>query len=813
MRKTLLLLIALFLSTALFSYTEDTKYKVSGKVLDQVGKVLSGATVLIQGTYLGAYTDIDGSFSFPSVVEGTYTLRVSYMGYESYEETIKVDSDLELEVSLNISTIVSDEILVRGIKASETTPVAFSELDREYIKKINTGQDLPYLLSLVPSLVETSESGSGIGYTGLRIRGTDASRINVTLDGIPLNDPESQQVFWVNTPDLVGSVSEIQVQRGVGTSTNGAGAFGGSINLTTENPSDDPYAMISTTIGSYNTYKASAKLGTGYLRDRLKLDMRFSGIRSDGYVDRASSDHRSFAVSGLYRLESSMIKANFIHGEEITGISWWGLPADSLETNRTYNPAGEYTDLYGYLRYYDGQKDNYSQTHVHLIYNWQINNKLFLKTAGHFTRGAGYYEQYREDEILADYALPNWIIHGLFEDVILDSSDLIRRKWMYNHYYGGVFNLNYKNSRLELSLGGALNRYIGDHFGRIIWMRFAGTTELNHQWYINGGQKDEFNLYSKLNYRLDDRLSLFADMQYRNIGYDMSGNDDDLRDLYLSETFNFFNPKAGMFFSLNSNNEFYASMAVANREPTRANYKDAAGDDAAKPVAETLYDFEGGYRLSLSRLSAGLNIYYMLYRDQLVPTGKLSNVGYPIMTNVEASYRTGVELSLGFRPAKILEWAGSITLSQNRIRDFVEYSTNYNTAGGFSEEIVIEHGDVDIAYSPSLVGSGILSFHPIENFDISLISKYVGKQYFDNTMSDNRSLDPYFVNKLRLDYTIDIENLSIVGLQLLINNIFNTQYESNAYGGNWYEDMQEYTWAYYFPQAGTNYLLRLTLDF
>ncbi len=813
MKRTLLVSAFLFLNIIIMALPDDIRWKVSGKVQDENGQALSGATVIISDTYLGAYTDIDGGFVFSAVPQGEYILKVSYIGYNTYQGDITVKSDTELNISLSVSTIVSDEVIVRGLKASQTTPVAFTDINREELIRINTGQDLPYLLTLVPSLVETSEAGAGIGYTGIRIRGTDASRINVTLDGIPLNDSESQQVFWVNTPDIVASLSEIQVQRGVGTSTNGAASFGGSINLTMENPSDDPYASISATMGSFNTKKTSIRLGSGLLKDRFKIDMRFSGINSDGYIDRSGSEHRSLVVSGLYRLKSSIIKANFIHGEEITGISWWGVPADSLKTNRTYNPAGEYTDIYGRTQYYYGQKDNYSQTHLHLIYNWQINDKLYLKSAGHFTQGSGYYEQYKEDQILADYGLPNWIIHGLIEDVYLDRSDLIRRKWMYNHYYGGVFNLNYKDARMELSFGGAANRYVGDHFGRLIWMRFAGTTEMNHQWYINGGQKDEFNIYSKLNYRLSDKLSFYGDLQYRNIAYYISGNDDDLRDLYVSEKFNFFNPKAGLFYKLNSQNDFYLSFAVANKEPTRANYKDAAGDDSAFPAPETLYDFEGGYELNLSRISAGVNLYYMLYNDQLVPTGKLSNVGYPIMTNVDASYRAGIEFSFGIKPVDLIEWAGSITLSRNIIKNFTEYSINYNTFDWSEEEISIYHGDVNIAYSPSLIGSGILTLHPYKDFDISLISKYVGMQYFDNTQSENRSLDPYFVNNLRFDYSFSFEKFSEISLQFLVNNIFNKLYESNAYGGNWYEDMQEYTWAYYFPQAGTNYLLRLTMNF
>ncbi|MEE4115242.1 MAG: TonB-dependent receptor [Marinilabiliaceae bacterium] len=813
MRISLIVLLLLVLIVPARGLNEDRNWKVSGTVSNMKGDLLPGATIVVSGTYLGSYTDIDGVFEFPKIREGKYSFVFSYLGYHSRTIEITVDRDVNIDVTLENEIIITEEIIVRGIRASSVTPVAHTSLKAGEIRKINTGQDLPYLLALQPSVIATSEAGTGIGYTGLRIRGSDASRINVTLDGIPLNDSESQQVFWVNMPDIVASVSEVQVQRGVGTSTNGAGAFGASINMTVSNPSDKAYAELSTSLGSFSTAKVSAKIGSGLLGEKFKLDMRFSGVQSSGYIDRAGSSHRSLLLTGQYRLKSSILKANFIHGEEVTGISWWGVPADSLATNRTYNPAGEYRDTQGNIRYYNGQDDNYVQTHFHLIYNWQINDRLFLKTAGHFTRGAGYYEQYKEDQKLSEYDLPNWILHGLFEDVFLDRTDLIRRKWLYNFYYGGVFNLNYNTGRLDLSIGGALNRYVGDHFGTIIWMRWAGTTETGHQWYINGGQKDEFNIYTKLNYSLSGRIKAYADIQYRNIDYTIQGNDDDLRFLNIANKFNFINPKAGLFFTLNANQDAFLSFAVANKEPTRANYKDAAGDDSATPLPETLYDFEAGYMLRYSRFSAGINLYYMLYSDQLVPTGKLSNVGYPIMTNVANSYRAGIEISASIRPVEMLEWKFTSTFSRNIIKDFTEYASNYIPALDITEEISIYHKDVDIAYSPSVVASGDLGFYPFKDMGVHFISKYVGKQYFDNTQSENRKIDPYLVSNLRLDYDLSAGGRMKVGLQLLVSNIFNTLYENNAYGGSWYEDMQEYTWAYYFPQAGTSYLARLTLLF
>ncbi|MCD4769761.1 MAG: TonB-dependent receptor, partial [Bacteroidales bacterium] len=469
-----------------------------------------------------------------------------------------------------------------------------------------------------------------------------------------------------------------------------------------------------------------------------------------------------------------------------------------------------FVDGFGNVSYYNNQSDNYVQTHFHLIYNRQINMNLYLNAAGHFTVGSGYYEQYREDELLADYGLPSWVFAGVVE---IQQTDLIRRKWMSNYFTGAIFNLLYNNNRLDASFGGGVNRYAGDHFGRLIWMRIAGWTEKNHQWYLNSAQKDEFNVYGKINYKIGDRINVFGDLQYRHIFYNITGTDDDLRYLNLLKRFNFFNPKAGVFITINPNQEAYISLGIANREPTRANYKDASGDADAMPMSETLYDIEGGYNIKLAKFHAGVNLYYMIYDDQLVPTGKLSNVGYPIMTNVKDSYRAGVELTAAVKPFEFLAWSGSTTLSRSRIKNFTEYALNYNTSDWSSEEISREHGDVEIAYSPPVIMNSDLELLPGNSVAVHFISKYVARQYFDNTQSESRKINPYFVNSIRLDYRPGLRQIERVDLQLQVNNIFNLQYESNAYGGNWYEDGVEYTWSYYFPQAGINYLLRLSILF
>ncbi len=392
-------------------------------------------------------------------------------------------------------------------------------------------------------------------------------------------------------------------------------------------------------------------------------------------------------------------------------------------------------------------------------------------------------------------------------------SDLIRRKWISNDFIGAVYSLSFKKGKTDLVLGGGTNIYDGDHFGRIIWMQYAGNTEKDFQWYLNNGKKAEASIYGKINYRLSERLTGFGDLQYRYISYKMTGPDDDLKDITQSHYFNFLNPKAGLFWTVTPRQDLYLSFSVAHKEPTRADFKEASGDRKATPGAETLFDTEAGYSLKTGRADLGINFYGMIYKDQLVPTGELSNVGYPIMTNVKNSYRTGVEISASLRAPKILIWNLNATFSQNKILDFTEYYTDYNTTDWSSQYRSRSLGKVDIAYSPSITGSSDMIFSYSDRLKFHFISKYVGKQYFDNTMSSARMLDPYFVNNVRIDFEPAVKKIKGIELQLLLNNIFNAQYESNAYGGNWSENGIEKTWAYYFPQAGINFMVKLGLKF
>lgn len=809
MKKYFSFLFIIFISTFLVCPQSIKGQSLKGKVTDLNGDPLAGASVAITGTYNGIQTRADGIYNFNSLKPGNYTIRFSYIGYETLLKDLTFVNDTLLDVQLKPMAVITDDVIISATRAGDQTPLAYTNVGGDILEKRNSGQDLPYLLSLTPSFIETSEAGNGIGYTSLRIRGTDASRINVTIDGIPLNDPESQQVFWVDLPDLASSVDNIQVQRGVGTSSNGAGAFGASINIQTRGIENAPFAEINSSAGLFGTFKNNITAGTGMLKDRFAFQMRYSDLRSNGFIERTGSEHNSAFMNALYRTGNSLLKANIILGKEHTGIGWWGVPEEMLTVNRRYNPAGEYTDENGITQYYDNESDNYTQNHYQLIYSLKMPGNLSLHSALHYTKGKGYYEEYKEDGSFADYGLPSVSIGG----TTFSETDLIRRKWMSNDFYGLIYSLNYRNERIEASIGGGMNFYSGDHYGRIIWMRYPGALERDHQWYFNNGNKGEAGIYGKMSWSVSQKLSFFGDLQYRYIKYSLEGIDDDLKNIGQIHRFSFFNPKAGLFLSIASNQEAYLSFSVANREPTRTDFKEASGDNEATPQSERLFDAELGYKLRFAKSSLALNMYGMIYKDQLVPTGELSNVGYPIMTNVKKSYRAGAEIIAGFIPFDFIAWDFSLTLSRNKIIDFTEHYIDYNTSDWSSEYKSKRLGTVDIAYSPSLTASSDISIKLVPVIRLHFISKFVGKQYFDNTMNSERMLDPYFFNNVMIDLEPEIKHLKGASLQLLVNNIFNAKYESNAYGGNWFEDGAEKSWSYYFPQAGVNFMVKIGLKF
>ncbi len=782
---------------------------VTGRVTDEDGMPLPGATVVLAETGRGVATDNEGMYTLRGLRNGSWTLHISYTGYEALDTVVMVNGAAVIDAALREALYVAGEVIVRGSRAGTRTPMAYSTVGNEELRERDLTRDMPYLLSLTPSVVETSDAGTGIGYTSLRIRGSDASRINITLDGIPLNDPESQQVFWVDLPDLASSAGSIQVQRGVGTSTNGAGAFGASVNISTMTPPTDAGAAADISYGSFNTSRLTAKAWTGMLGDRFSMIVRASQIRSDGFVDHSAADIKSAMVSGLWSAPSDMIRFNVITGSEKTGISWWGVPAEVLPVNRRYNPAGEYTDANGDIRYYEDETDVYTQNHYHLFHTHLFPGRVSLNTGLHLTTGLGYYEEQKSDISLFEYGLSDMFP----TDPILSEQDIVQRKWLDNLFYGAVWSLVKQGATTEWTLGGAINRYDGDHYGTILWMENPGDVSPGHEWYRNNGLKDEMNLYGKVSTSLTGSLSGFLDMQLRHIRYRFEGPDDDMKDLGGSHRFLFFNPKAGLFWNNGNGSEAFVSVAVAHREPTRADYKEAAGDPAATPGRERLTDFEGGYTFRTSGAALGVNLYYMRYLDQLVPTGKISNTGYPVMTNVPESYRAGVELSGSYRPSPLAALKMNLTLSRSRIMDFRNYYFNYNTEDWSEEYLFSDLGTVDIAYSPRLTGSAELEVNPLKNLSFSLTGKYVGRQYFDNTMSADRVIDPYFVSNLSSAYGIKFKKAGELTLRFTVNNLFNSLYENNAYGGMWTEDGEEKTWAYFFPQAGINWMAGISLSF
>ena len=795
----MLLLVFFYSSFVVFG-----QFQVSGIVEDTNGTSLIGANVILEGTYLGTSTGLSGEFVFSNVNNGSYTLKVSYMGYETKREEINVQKELQVNITLEKSAYLADEVIISTIRASETMPVASTTVSKSEIREMDFVQDVPYLLRLTPSLVTSSDAGTGVGYTSFRIRGTDLTRINITVNGIPLNDSESHGVWWVDMPDFSSSVDNIQIQRGVGTSTNGAGAFGATVNLKTFTFSKKPFTEINSIAGSLNTLKNNIKIGSGLINDKFSFETRMSKVSSDGYIDRATADLKSFAVSGAYFGEKDMVRVNILSGKEKTFQAWDGVPSTILDYNRTYNGMGQYLDEMGNTKYYDNETDNYWQDHFQLLYSREIKRGIYLNLCLHYSGGKGYYEQYKEDEDYSDYQMDNILIGSN----LIEETDLIRRKWLDNDFYGVTYSLKYKKDKWDASIGGAWNKYIGGHFGKVIWARYAGDSELNHEWYNSDATKADINLYGKINYYLSTKLNLYADMQTRHIDYIIDGIDDDLRNITQKHTYTFFNPKLGTFLKLNKNQSAYFSFGIAHREPNRHNFVDA--DPAGPvPVPEMLKDYELGYNLRLSDFRFTGNIYFMDYDNQLVLTGEINDVGSPVMTNVEKSYRTGIELQTAIQIADKIEWEMNATLSRNKIKNFTEYVDNWDTWSQVSTNL----GETDISFSPAIIMGSNFKFNLFENFEIRMFSKYVGKQYIDNTSGESRILNPWFVNDLNFQYSFSQKWVDQIRVKLQINNLFNEEYETNAWVYRYIVDGENKIMDGYFPQASRNFLVGLNFRF
>lgn len=689
----------------------------------------------------------------------------------------------ETEQTDTTKTKSLEEVMVQAIRANEKTPVTFTNFTKKEIAKRNLGQDIPILMNYLPSVVTTSDAGNGVGYTGIRVRGSDATRVNVTINGVPYNDAESHGTFWVNMPDFASSVESIQLQRGVGTSTNGAGAFGASLNLLTEATNKSAGAEISNSYGTFNTHKHTVKFNTGVMNDHFEISGRLSKIKSDGYIDRAKSDLKSYFLQGTYNGKSTQIKALVFGGKEVTYQSWYGVDAETLESDRTYNAAGMYTDANGNTQFYENQVDNYNQDHYQLHWNEKFSEKFNTNLAFHYTKGKGYYEEFQENATLADYNLNDVVIDA----TTITESNLVTRKWLNNDFYGLTFSGNYKTEKLDLIVGGGTNKYEGLHYGQIIWAQYASNSTNAERYYDDYGVKTDVNTFAKANYQITEKLNIYGDLQFRHVNYKANGVQAD----FLNESFNFFNPKTGVTYSLNQKSNLYASYARANREPNRTDYENG------NPRPEKLDDYELGWRFATPKTQININAYYMYYKDQLVLTGALDDVGSPIRKNSGNSYRLGIELNSKFQLTEKWSVAPNISISENKNIDYI-----HDNAGTLENL-----GKTTIAFSPKIVAGNMLAFSPLKPLQIALLSKFVDEQFLSNIQDPNAKLKDYFVQDLLINYEFNPKKIfKSISINLLANNLLNVKYVTNAadYGGGY---------VYYYPQAGANFLAGLTLKF
>ena len=800
-----------FAFLAAWQATEAQQLKLYGVFKDTYGAPLPGVNVVQKGTTNGTQTNFDGYYEL-FLPEGTHTIVFSFLAPRPLEKKVTITRDTQLNIQLGEKDVILDEVFVSAVRANTQSPVTFSNLDKDEFAPRNLGQDIPFMVNYLPSVVTTSDAGAGIGYTGIRVRGSDATRVNITINGIPYNDAESQGTFWVNLPDFASSVENLQLQRGVGTSTNGAAAFGASLNLLTDAGQEGPSGEISNSFGSFNSRKHTIKFSTGKMNDHFEIAGRLSNISSDGYVDRASADLKSYFLQGSYSDDNTLIKALVFGGQEITYQSWFGIDAQTLRTNRTFNPAGQQFDENGNpIGFYEDQVDNYRQDHVQLLWNEKWSDTWSTNLAFHYTYGRGFFEEYIDEWFTQNVAFgPDANLDFLGLDPItvngetITATDNVRRRWLDNDFYGTTFSANYKKDKVDLILGGAWNRYIGDHFGELIWARFAGDSEPFDRLYESVAFKTDFNVYGKINYQLTEKLSLFGDLQLRLVTYEadgeLLGNDPFLVD----DNFSFFNPKAGLTYAINDKNNIYFSFARANREPNRSDYENG------NPKPEQLNDFELGWRFMTPAVKISTNVYYMRYKDQLVLTGDIDNSGFPLRANVGDSYRLGLEVDAAIRVSEKLALRPNIALSSNKNIDFF-----------FQRDGVLQNlGDTNISFSPNVIAGNQITYQPFENFQVSFLSKFVGEQYMGNIDAESSKLDSYFVNDLNFSYEWKAQSFfKSITFNLLINNIFDEQFVSNGYFFTFDDDFSNpgtittVEGAGFYPQAGINFLAGATIKF
>lgn len=786
----------------------SAQHQLSIKVIDNsTKKTLQGASIMLSNR-LSKTSDQNGIAKFSDLSEGKYDLTISYLGYSTEKKQINLLDNRSIEINLDPARIKTEEVIVQATRAKNNSSTTYKNLSKEDIAKNNFGQDIPYLLDQTPSVVIGSDAGAGIGYTSMKIRGSDNARINVTLNGIPLNDAESMGSFFVNLPDFASSTESIQIQRGIGTSTNGAGSFGASLNIQSNTLEKDAYVELNNSYGSYNSWKNTLKIGSGLLNNKFAFNVRLSRILSDGYIDRASSNLKSFYVDGGYYSDKQILKAIVFSGKEKTYQSWYGTPEPRLNNDiagmQDYAINDGYTELETqnllnsgrtYNKYlYKNQTDNYTQTHHQLHYSNFINEKLTFNAALHYTRGAGYYEEFRPEDAFSKYNLPPVIIGT---DTIT-KTDLVRRRWLDNHFYGATYSFNYNPSQtLKLTWGGAVNQYKGDHYGEVIWAKYASTSNLGDKYYLNDATKNDISTFLKADITLDNWL-LFADVQYRNIFYKVKGDDDKIKGMDFERTFNFVNPKVGFTYLISEHANLYASYAYASKEPVRNDFVDIKGNN---PKPEKMQDIELGYRFRNDAFNIGTNFYGMFYKDQLIPTGALNDVGSALRMNIPDSYRVGLEFDAAWKISNQFGWKATAGLSQNKIKNYTD-----ETSGEFIKK-------TNIALSPATILSSEFTYAPLPSLQIALLSKYVSRQYLDNSSAKERSINSSFVNNVRASYSFSVLGVKNIDLGLTINNILNEKYETNGYTWGYMDGDSRKYFNFYYPQATTNYMLSLNVKF
>lgn len=806
------------LCTAFMAFSQST---IRGIVKDtSTGDPLSGATIQFadQNSPL-TITDSEGRFSLQRK-SGSITevqLIVRHVGYEVFSTNLSVKNQTDLLIELIPSSVLTEAVVVRATRADERIPMTFSNLEKPSIRKQNFGQDMPFVLQFTSSVVSTSDAGTGIGYTGIRIRGSDATRINVTINGIPYNDSESQGVFWVDIPDIATSSQSIQIQRGIGTSGNGAGAFGATINLQTNSLNERPYAELIQSAGSFNTLRTTIGAGTGKMKNNFSFDARLSKINSDGFIDRATADLTSYYTSAGYYGDKTIIKAILFGGLERTYQSWYGVPESRLSNNREamletaategwndsqlQNLLSSNSRTFNLYTYKD-QVDDYDQHHAQLHFSRRFSKDFTGNISLHYTRGKGFYEEFKENESVYDYGVSiQWPV---------PETDLVRRRWLDNHFYGTTWSFQYDKGKFNSVFGGGWNFYDGDHFGEVIRTTVSQAfPQLPFRYYFNNGKKSDLSVYWKTGYELTENFYLFADLQYRGIDYRGNGIESEQERVAFDKNYHFFNPKAGFTWEFKPTWQWYSSIAVAGREPVRNDIIDALGTSA--PAPEKLYDLESGIRHKTANLALQLNYYYMYYKDQLVLTGALNDVGANIRVNVPESFRTGIELEADMRISNKFRWQGNLTLSKNQIKKFEEVLYDYGD--NFDQFNIIKNNyrDTDISFSPAMISGSQLTFRGAKPIELTLLSKFVGDQFLDNTSNHDRKINSYFFNDLRITWTPNVKRLREFSLSLLAANLFGVEYESNGYTYGFLGGSTTYRQNFFYPQAGRNFLAMVTL--